>query len=154
MEGLNWLITLYKQNLNGIMADEMGLGKTIQIISLFAHLAEYENNWGPHLIVVPSSLIINWEIELRRWLPSFKLIVYYGNDRKEKRKGWSKFNSFHICITSYHLILNDIPIFKRRTWEYLILDEAQYIKNFKSKKFSTLLQIRTNYKILLTGTPL
>ena len=102
LTGLNWLVSLYNNNLNGILADEMGLGKTIQTIALLAHLACEKEIWGPHLIVVPTSVMLNWEMELKKWAPAFKIITYYGNqkERRLKRVGWSKPNAFHICITS------------------------------------------------------
>jgi SNF2 family DNA or RNA helicase len=86
--GLDWLVTLYESNLNGILADEMGLGKTIQTIALLAHLACEKNIWGPHLIVVPTSVILNWEMELKKWCPAFKILTYFGafKERCEKRK--------------------------------------------------------------------
>ena len=93
--------------MNGILADEMGLGKTIQTIATLAHLATTKGIWGPHLIIVPTTIIINWEIELKKWCPAFKIMTYFGNqkERKEKRRGWSRLNSFQICITSYKIAL-------------------------------------------------
>uniref|UniRef100_A0A8C2SEZ7 Snf2-related CREBBP activator protein n=1 Tax=Capra hircus TaxID=9925 RepID=A0A8C2SEZ7_CAPHI len=135
--GLDWLVTMYEKKLNGILADEMGLGKTIQTISLLAHLACEKGNWGPHLIIVPTSVMLNWEMELKRWCPSFKILTYYGaqKERKLKRQGWTKPNAFHVCITSYKLVLQDHQAFRRKNWRYLILDEAQNIKNFKSQQW-------------------
>ncbi len=154
--GLDWLITMYERGLNGILADEMGLGKTIQTISLLAHLACEKQIWGPHLIVAPASVLLNWEIELKRWCPSFKILSYYGSlkERKNKRNGWSKPNAFHICITSYNLVVQDHNVFRRKKWHYLILDEAHHIKNFKSQCWQSLLNFNTNSRLLLTGTPL
>uniref|UniRef100_A0A914CQ86 Uncharacterized protein n=1 Tax=Acrobeloides nanus TaxID=290746 RepID=A0A914CQ86_9BILA len=154
--GLDWLATLYEKNLNGILADEMGLGKTIQTIALLAHLACEKAIWGPHLIVVPTSVILNWEMEFKKWCPSFKILTYFGSakERAEKRKGWSRENSFHVCITSYKVITQDIRSFKMKAWQYFILDEAQNIKNFKSQRWQALLNIRSRRRILLTGTPL
>ncbi|KAJ1612359.1 Swr1p like SWI/SNF2 ATPase [Cryptosporidium canis] len=154
--GLEWMVNLYKKGLNGILADEMGLGKTIQTISLLAYLACYMENWGPHLIVVPTSVMLNWEMEFKRWLPSFKVITYFGNpkERQKKRIGWSDPNAFNVCIASYTLILQDAHIFKRKQWQYLILDEAQNIKNFKSQKWQVMLSFNTERRLLLTGTPL
>ena len=154
--GLDWLATMHEKNLNGILADEMGLGKTIQTISLLAHLAVTRNNWGPHLIVVPTSVMVNWEMELKKWCPAFKVLNYHGSikERREKRVGWTKPDSFHVCITSYKLAVQDAHIFKRKKWKYLILDEAHHIKNFESKRWQTLLRFSSRRRLLLTGTPL
>ena len=84
--GLNWLATLHDKNINGILADEMGLGKTIQTISLLAHLAAEKGIWGPHLIIVPTSILINWEIELKRWCPALSVLVYFGTNKERKEK--------------------------------------------------------------------
>uniref|UniRef100_A0A7G3AY70 Putative snf2 family dna-dependent atpase n=1 Tax=Lutzomyia longipalpis TaxID=7200 RepID=A0A7G3AY70_LUTLO len=154
--GLDWLVTMHDRKLNGILADEMGLGKTIQTISLLAHLACCKGNWGPHLIIVPSSVMLNWEMEFKKWCPGFKILTYYGNqkERKAKRIGWTKANAFHICITSYKLVIQDHQSFRRKKWKYLILDEAQNIKNFKSQRWQLLLNFQTEQRLLLTGTPL
>ncbi|KAF8569642.1 hypothetical protein P879_00459 [Paragonimus westermani] len=154
--GLSWLAAIYQKRLNGILADEMGLGKTIQTIALLAYLACDHGIWGPHLIVVPTSVILNWEIEFKRWCPGFKILTYFGSvkERKERRKGWTKTNAFHVCITSYRLAIQDAPVFKRKKWKYLILDEAQNIKNFKSQRWQTLLTFNSQRRLLLTGTPL
>uniref|UniRef100_A0A8B9JS71 Snf2-related CREBBP activator protein n=1 Tax=Astyanax mexicanus TaxID=7994 RepID=A0A8B9JS71_ASTMX len=154
--GLDWLVTMYEKKLNGILADEMGLGKTIQTIALLAHLACEKGNWGPHLIIVPTSVMLNWEMELKRWCPGFKILTYYGSqkERKLKRQGWTKPNAFHVCITSYKLVLQDHQAFRRKSWRYLILDEAQNIKNFKSQRWQSLLNFNSHRRLLLTGTPL
>jgi SNF2 family DNA or RNA helicase len=154
--GLDWLVTLYHRRLNGILADEMGLGKTIQTIALLAWLACERGDWGPHLVVVPTSVMLNWEMEFKRWAPAFKLLTYYGNpkERAAKRQGWSKPNAFHVCITSYTLVLQDARMFKRKKWKYLILDEAHMIKNWRSQRWQTLLNFNSKRRLLITGTPL
>ena len=154
--GLNWLVSLHERRLNGILADEMGLGKTIQTIAMLAHLATYKGIWGPHLIVVPTSCIVNWEAEFKKWCPIFKILTYYGSSkaRTDLRRGWMTLNSFHVCITSYQLVVQDANSFKRKRWYYLVLDEAHNIKNFKSKRWQTLLNFNTQRRLLLTGTPL
>ncbi|CAL8301141.1 unnamed protein product [Lota lota] len=154
--GLDWLVTMYEKKLNGILADEMGLGKTIQTIALLAHLACEKGNWGPHLIIVPTSVMLNWEMELKRWCPGFKILTYFGSqkERKMKRQGWTKPNAFHVCVTSYKLVLQDHQAFRRKSWRYLILDEAQNIKNFKSQRWQSLLNFNSHRRLLLTGTPL
>ncbi|XP_064649340.1 helicase domino-like isoform X3 [Lineus longissimus] len=154
--GLDWLATMYERRLNGILADEMGLGKTIQTIALLAHLACEKGVWGPHLIVVPTSVMLNWEMEFKKWCPAFKILTYYGSqkERKAKRTGWTKTNAFHVCITSYKLVIQDHQAFRRKKWKYLVLDEAQNIKNFKSQRWQTLLNFSSQRRLLLTGTPL
>lgn len=143
--GLDWLVTMFERKLNGILADEMGLGKTIQTIALLAHLACVKGDWGPHLIIVPTSVMLNWEMEFKKWCPGFKILTYYGTqkERKMKRTGWTKVNAFHICITSYKLVIQDHQSFRRKKWKYLILDEAQNIKNFKSQRWQLLLNFQT-----------
>lgn len=154
--GLDWLAGLYAIGNNGILADEMGLGKTIQTIALLAHLAVEHEVWGPHLIVVPTSVILNWEIEFKKFLPGFKVLTYYGTqqERKEKRGGWTDDNKWNVWITSYNIVIKDHQIFKKRPWHYMILDEAHNIKNFQSQRWQTLLRFNTRARLLLTGTPL
>ncbi|EEQ88412.1 adenosinetriphosphatase [Blastomyces dermatitidis ER-3] len=154
--GLDWLAGLYTSNINGILADEMGLGKTIQTIALLAHLAVEHEVWGPHLVVVPTSVMLNWEMEFKKWCPGFKILTYYGSqeERRQKRKGWMDDDRWHVCITSYQLVLQDQQTFKRRNWHYMVLDEAHNIKNFRSQRWQTLLTFKTKARLLLTGTPL
>ncbi|KAL5477552.1 hypothetical protein EMCRGX_G024363 [Ephydatia muelleri] len=154
--GLDWLVTMYDRKLNGILADEMGLGKTIQTIALLAHLACEKGVWGPHLVIVPTSVMLNWEYEFKKWCPAFKILTYFGTfkERKQKRVGWTKRNAFHVCITSYNIAVQDHRALKQKKWKYLILDEAQNIKNFKSQRWQTLLNFNSNRRLLLTGTPL
>ncbi|KAI7974002.1 hypothetical protein EIK77_001644 [Talaromyces pinophilus] len=154
--GLDWLAGLYTNHINGILADEMGLGKTIQTIALLAHLAVEHEVWGPHLVVVPTSVILNWEMEFKKWCPGFKIMTYYGNqeERKAKRRGWTDDSSWDVLITSYQLVLQDQQVLKRRAWHYMVLDEAHNIKNFRSQRWQALLTFRTRARLLLTGTPL
>lgn len=154
--GLDWLAGLYANNTNGILADEMGLGKTIQTIALLAHLACHHEVWGPHLVIVPTSVMLNWEMEFKKWCPGFKILTYYGNqeERKRKRQGWNNDDVWNVCITSYQMVLQDQQVFRRRRWHYMILDEAHNIKNFKSQRWQTLLGFNTQARLLLTGTPL
>uniref|UniRef100_A0A3B0MK29 DEAD-box family helicase, putative n=1 Tax=Theileria annulata TaxID=5874 RepID=A0A3B0MK29_THEAN len=155
-EGLRWLVSLYERNINGILADEMGLGKTLQTICLLAYLACNKGNWGPHIIIVPTSILLNWVMEFNKFCPGFKVLAYYGTpaERAKKRTGWNKPYSFNVLISSYTIVVQDSYILKRRAWEYMILDEAQNIKNFTSKRWQTLLTFNTKFRLLLTGTPL
>ncbi|CAM4805983.1 unnamed protein product [Rotaria magnacalcarata] len=154
--GLDWLVKFYENKFNCILADETGLGKTIQTIALLAHLACAKGVWGPHLIVVPTSLMLSWELELKQWCPGLKILNYYGSvkERQLKRRAWTKSNAFHVCITSYRLILQDAISFKRKKWKYLILDEAQNVKLFQSKCWQTLLNLSSQRRLILTNKPL
>lgn len=89
--------------------------------------------------------MLNWEMEFKKWCPGFKILTYYGSqkERKQKRIGWTKVNAFHVCITSYKLVIQDHQSFRRKKWKYLILDEAQNIKNFKSQRWQLLLNFQT-----------
>ncbi|KAI4180211.1 MAG: hypothetical protein L6R41_007383 [Letrouitia leprolyta] len=155
--GLDWLAGLYANGTNGILADEMGLGKTIQTIALLAHLAVHHEIWGPHLIIVPTSVMLNWEMEFKKFFPGFKILTYYGTqeERRLKRQGCvSDSEKYNVWITSYQLASKDEQVFKRRAWHYMILDEAHNIKNFRSKRWQILLTFNTKARLLLTGTPL
>ncbi|KAF8078491.1 SNF2 family DNA-dependent ATPase [Lyophyllum atratum] len=163
LKGLNWLATLYEQGINGILADEMGLGKTVQSISLLSYLAETHDIWGPFLVVAPASTLHNWQQEITRFVPGLKALPYWGNvkDRATLRKFWSKkeisYNRdapFHILITSYQLVTQDQQYFQRIKWQYMILDEAQNIKNSSSVRWKTLLGFQCRNRLLLTGTPI
>lgn len=95
-------------------------------------------------------------MEFKKWAPGFKILTYYGDakQREQKRKGWNKQDTWHVCITSYQLVIHDQQVFRRKRWEYMILDEAHNIKNFRSQRWQTLLNFVANHRLLLTGTPL
>jgi chromatin-remodeling ATPase INO80 len=163
LKGLNWLVNLYEQGINGILADEMGLGKTVQSISVMGYLAEQHNVWGPFLVIAPSSTLHNWQQEITRFVPTLKVLPYWGNakDRKTLRKFWdrkhitySKESEFHVLVTSYQLVVQDAQYFQKIKWQYMILDEAQAIKSSSSSRWKILLQFHCRNRLLLTGTPI
>lgn len=163
IKGLSWLANLYEQGINGILADEMGLGKTVQSISVMAYLAETYNIWGPFLVVSPASTLHNWQQEIAKFVPSFKVLPYWGNgkDRKVLRKFWDhknvKYNrdsQFHVLVTSYQLVVADASYFQKIKWQYMILDEAQAIKSSSSSRWKSLLSFQCRNRLLLTGTPI
>ncbi|KAJ2601923.1 putative DNA helicase ino80 [Coemansia sp. RSA 1721] len=163
LKGLNWLANLYEQGINGILADEMGLGKTVQSISLLAYLAETHNIWGPFMVVAPASTLHNWQQELSRFVPEFKILPYWGSqkDRKVLRKSlWNpknlsrKDSAFHVLVTSYQLVVSDESYLNRVKWQYMVLDEAQAIKSSTSARWKTLLGFHCRNRLLLTGTPI
>ncbi|XP_077776428.1 E1A-binding protein p400 isoform X24 [Podarcis muralis] len=154
--GLDWLAKLYKKNLNGILADEAGLGKTVQVIAFFAHLACNEGDWGPHLIVVRSCNILKWELELKRWCPGLKILLYIGSQQelRTKRQEWMEPNRFNVCITSYKQLFKGHQAFTKMRWKYLIVDEMQQIKNMTEKHWEALFSLRSQHRLLLIDTPL
>lgn len=153
LKGLNWLVNLYNQGINGILADDMGLGKTVQAISLLGYLAESEDVWGPFLIVTPASTLHNWGNEFEKFIPNFKIIVYYGSiqERSDLRKRFKKAN---VIVTSYQVAVSDENILKKIKWQYMILDEAQAIKSINSQRWKILLGFKARNRCLLTGTPI
>ena len=161
-KGLKWLDNLNEQAINGILADEMGLGKTIQAISFLAHLAENKGNWGPFLIVAPSSTLYNWQQEFEKFCPSLRVLPYWGAlaERKTLRKFFNSkqlytpSSPFHVLVTSYQLVVADEKSFHRVIWQYMILDEAQAIKNINSQRWRTLLGFNCRNRLLMTGTPI
>ena len=163
LKGLNWLVNLYEQGINGILADEMGLGKTVQSISVMSYLAEKHNIWGPFLVIAPSSTLHNWQQEITRFVPDLKCLPYWGSakDRKVLRKFWdrkhityTKESPFHCLITSYQLVVQDSQYFQKIRWQYMILDEAQAIKSSQSSRWKSLLGFHCRNRLLLTGTPI
>jgi DNA helicase INO80 len=162
LKGLQWLVNCYEQGLNGILADEMGLGKTIQAMAFLAHLAEEKNIWGPFLVVAPASVLNNWADEISRFCPDLKALPYWGGlpERMILRKNinpkrlYRREAGFHILITSYQLLVADEKYFRRVKWQYMVLDEAQAIKNATSIRWKTLLSFNCRNRLLLTGTPI
>ncbi|KAH7122455.1 SNF2 family N-terminal domain-containing protein [Dendryphion nanum] len=163
VKGLNWLVNLYEQGINGILADEMGLGKTVQSISVMAYLAEKYDIWGPFLVIAPASTLHNWQQEIAKFVPTLKVLPYWGNakDRKILRKFWdrkhityNKESSFHVLVTSYQLVVQDAQYFQKIKWQYMILDEAQAIKSSQSSRWKSLLGFHCRNRLLLTGTPI
>ena len=161
LKGLQWLANIYEQGLNGILADEMGLGKTVQAIALLAYLAEEKNIRGPFLVVAPGSTLHNWDREIQAFFPQFKVLPYWGNkvQRKDIRpcihpKKLYGENAHNVVVTSYDIILKDEAQLRRIKWQFMILDEAQAIKNADSFRWKTLLSFSCRNRLLLTGTPI
>ncbi|XP_053557846.1 E1A-binding protein p400 isoform X2 [Bombina bombina] len=154
--GLDWMAKQYKKNLNGILADESGLGKNVQVIALLAHLASNEGVWGPHLIIVRSCKILKWELELKRWCPALKLLLYFGSQRelRRKRQEWAEPNSFHVCITSYKQLFKGRQAFMKMRWKYLVLDEVHQIRHMREKHWDAIFNLPSQRRLLLRDTPL
>ncbi|RID73646.1 hypothetical protein BRARA_B00782 [Brassica rapa] len=156
LAGLNWLIRLYENGINGILADEMGLGKTLQTISLLAYLHEYRGINGPHMIVTPKSTIGNWMNEIRRFCPVLRAVKFLGNpeERRYIREELLVAGKFDVCVTSFEMAIKEKTTLRRFSWRYIIIDEAHRIKNENSLLSKTMRIFNTNYRLLITGTPL
>lgn len=156
LRGLEWMVSLYNNHLNGILADEMGLGKTIQSIALVTYLIEAKQEPGKFLIIVPLSTITNWTLEFERWAPSVKKIVYKGSQQQRKALSYGiRAGDFTVLLTTYEYVIRDRNMLAKFRWAYMIIDEGHRLKNTQSKLFQTLTQYyRTRNRLILTGTPL
>ena len=148
-EGYQWLRTLYELGFNGILADDMGLGKTLQVIALLDQLQTDK----PSLVVCPSSLIYNWEDEVHKFSQTLPVtcIVSDANTRKTMIHAIC---GKHLYVTSYDYIRRDIELYDAIEFEYVILDESQYIKNQKTKNATSVKQLHALHKLALSGTPI
>jgi superfamily II DNA or RNA helicase len=152
LEGYAWLGFLYEHRFGGCLADDMGLGKTVQAISLLAGLNEGEINarYGsetPHLIVVPPSILFNWENEISRFYPGLKVALYRGPQRS------TDFSGFDVVLTSFDIVRRDIDKLKDIFFHVMIFDEAQSVKNIHSETTSAVRRLRGDFRLALTGTP-
>ncbi|XP_059485760.1 chromatin-remodeling complex ATPase chain Iswi [Neocloeon triangulifer] len=156
VRGLNWMISLYENGINGILADEMGLGKTLQTISLLGYMKHYRSIQGPHIVIVPKSTLANWMNEFKKWCPSLRAVCLIGdqNARTTFIRETLMPGEWDVCVTSYEMIIKEKSVFKKFNWRYMVIDEAHRIKNEKSKLSEIVREFKTTNRLLLTGTPL
>ncbi|XP_065886497.1 SWI/SNF-related matrix-associated actin-dependent regulator of chromatin subfamily A member 5-like [Dysidea avara] len=155
VRGLNWLISLYENGINGILADEMGLGKTLQTIALLGYMIKLRGVPGPHLVIAPKSTLSNWMSEFKRWCPSIDVICFIGSQpERVLLVEQMETTEWNVIVTSYEMVLREKSMFKKYGWRYLVIDEAHRIKNEKSKLSEIVRQFQTTNRLLLTGTPL
>ncbi|XP_003747940.1 chromatin-remodeling complex ATPase chain Iswi [Galendromus occidentalis] len=156
IRGLNWMISLYENGINGILADEMGLGKTLQTISLLGYMKHFRNINGPHMVLVPKSTLANWEAEFERWCPSLRTVILIGDQeaRNTLIRDVVMQEKWDVLITSYEMVIREKGVLKKFNWRYLVIDEAHRIKNEKSKLSEIVREFKTTNRLLLTGTPL
>ncbi len=146
--GLAWLLFLRDRRLAGCLADDMGLGKTVQTLALLQH-SKNEGPNGRALIVAPVSTLPNWHSEIEQFTPGLSVYRYHGQERDA-----DKLDVHDIVLTSYATLRNDIEVFLDHEFSYLILDEAQAIKNAASKTFKAVKMLSVPHRLTLTGTPL
>lgn len=156
LHGLEWMVSLYNNHLNGILADEMGLGKTIQSISLITYLYEIKKEPGPFLVIVPLSTITNWTLEFEKWAPSINTIIYKGTpNQRRSMQHTIKSGNFDVVLTTYEYIIKDRSLLAKHEWAHMIIDEGHRMKNAQSKlSFTIQHYYKTKNRLILTGTPL
>ncbi len=181
IDGYRWLNLLYKNKFGGILADDMGLGKTLQTIALLVKLYENTNSGAAipkedpepvqlsllgnqskfnktelpaSIIVLPTSLIHNWHNEMERFAPHLKVYIYTGNNRLKTKDIGKILRHYHVVLTTYGIVRNDIKYLKTYKFLYAMLDESQYIKNPSSKTYSAVMELYSKHRLVLTGTPI
>eukprot|EP00054_Salpingoeca_dolichothecata_P027756 m.205042 g.205042 ORF g.205042 m.205042 type:complete len:1100 (+) comp26041_c0_seq2:232-3531(+) len=174
LEGLNWLRHNWSNTRHSILADEMGLGKTIQTVAFLSSLVAENRTLGPFLVCVPLSTLANWEREFEVWAPELNVVSYAGiapsrqnlrayeltpNTDASREPGPPKRvktseTKFHVLLTSYQMVLSDAVALGSIKWQILAVDEAHRLKNSNSKFFKQLEQYHSDFRLLLTGTPL
>nr|WP_321452040.1 DEAD/DEAH box helicase [uncultured Carboxylicivirga sp.] len=178
-EGFTWMQLLNKNNFGGILADDMGLGKTIQTISLllneYNHSEQEEEKENPEeqldlfngnivgfnrsnlpasLIVMPTSLVHNWANEIKKFAPQLKVYLYTGTNRVKTKEIGKILRHYHLVLSSYGVVRNDIDYLSNYKFHYVILDESQNIKNPTSKIYQAVSALQSTYRLVLTGTPI
>ena len=146
-EGVKWMEYLYKNDLGGCLADDMGLGKTLQTIALLTSI--YPSSDAPTLIIMPRSLLFNWEKELDRFAPQLTYYTFYGSQRD-----MSEATSRNLVLTTYALVRNDIEDFRNHRWECIVLDESQNIKNTSAQTTAAVMMLEASHRFALSGTPM
>lgn len=149
IEGYKWLCFLQQNGLGGYLADDMGLGKTLQAIAVLLRSREYQKRTS--LIILPASLLHNWLNEFRRFAAGIKIYSYTGGQRNREL---SNFTYYDVILSTYHTVRQDIEILSEFLFHYIILDESQMIKNPSSKLYQAIIDLRSEHRIVLTGTPI
>ena len=149
--GLNWLNFLREYGFNGVLADDMGLGKTVQTLSFIQRENEFGRLKKPILVVVPTSLLGNWRRESEKFTPDLKVLTLHGDKRKSY---FDKLDEYDLVLTTYGLVARDFEKLSKIDFYYLILDEAQKIKNPQAKVSQYLRQLKSENRLALTGTPM
>lgn len=149
VHGVKWLKLLGAYGFNGILADDMGLGKTLQIIALL----ENSTSDLPSLVVAPASLLFNWDDELKKFDSNLKTLLIHG-PKEARLNSISNIEDYDIIITTYDYLRNDFEAYQALQFHYLIIDEAQYIKNQKTQTARSVKTIKSEHRLALTGTPI
>lgn len=152
--GMSWLSFLERWSLGACLADDMGLGKTAQLIAFLLHLKAEGALNKPTLVVCPTSVLSNWEREVKKFAPTLSVVVHHG-DKRSKGKAFAKeVKNQDLAITSYSLVFRDLDTLEKVDWEGVVLDEAQNIKNPQAKQAQAVRQLNAGFRVALTGTPI
>ncbi|MEH2331140.1 DEAD/DEAH box helicase [Nostoc sp.] len=151
--GAAWLSFLERWGLGACLADDMGLGKTIQLIAFLLHLKEQDVLENPTLLVCPTSVLGNWEREVNKFAPSLKILQYHGDKRPKGKAFLEAVKKHDLIVTSYSLLHRDIKSLQSVSWQIIVLDEAQNVKNPEAKQSKAVRQLEATFRIALTGTP-
>jgi len=172
-EGFYWLVHLHNSGMGGCLADDMGLGKTLQTIALLNYVyamsekkqsqlsrdgqlslfSIWESMLSASLVVVPKSLLHNWQNELKKFAPELKVYMYDGKNRVKTKDVGKIFDRYQVIIISYSIVRTDIAYLREYPFHYIILDESQYIKNPDSLLYQSISKLYASHKLVLTGTP-
>lgn len=147
--GFAWLWQLHQNRMTGILADDMGLGKTVQALALLTKAKEEEGQ-APSLIVCPTSVLSVWKQEVGKWAPSLSVLIWHGADRAENRRLLKKTD---VVVTSYAILRRDIDDLVKIRFRYVMLDEAQYIKNWTTSTARSAKKLKSDHRLALSGTP-
>lgn len=147
--GYAWLWQLHENRMTGILADDMGLGKTVQALALLTKAKEDEGQ-APSLIVCPTSVVSVWKQEVQKWAPSLSVLVWHGAERAENRRLLKRTD---VVVTSYAILRRDIEELSKLRFRYVILDEAQYIKNWTTSTAKSAKMLKSDHRLALSGTP-
>ncbi|WP_217932017.1 DEAD/DEAH box helicase [Bacteroides caecimuris] len=153
-KGFSWMVHLYKRGFGGCLADDMGLGKTLQTLTLLQYIYKPSAPKQPAtLIVVPTSLLHNWRREAKRFT-ALSMTEYNNTVTIDKKRPEKFFGRFHLIFTTYGMMKNNIDILGSYRFKYVVLDESQNIKNSDSLNFRSAIQLQSNHRLVLTGTPI
>lgn len=151
--GLGWLASMAELGLGACLADDMGLGKTVQLIALLLHRQQTGQLGGPVLLVCPTSVVGNWERELKRFAPSLALLRHYGTERTREATTFENLPAACVVLTTYGLLRRDAQLLAAVSWSIAALDEAQNIKTAGSHTAQAARSLRAQFRVALTGTP-
>ncbi len=149
--GVAWLQLLRRSGFGGVLADDMGLGKTVQFLAHLAIEKAHGRLRGPVLIIAPTSVLPNWRAEIARFVPNLRVVSLSGNDRAER---FDRIEDNDVALTSYALLHRDADRLTEREWQMVVLDEAQFVKNPRSKGAHAAARLRAAQRLALTGTPI